>query len=659
MTQDAGMMEGNGQPVSSFWRGAMHILGGAAAASTARNAGEAIYRGAQVGNALQNSYIKDQQFRYGLQRQSQMDQMKAQQHEMDLKLKQKRLDQYETDKADDSFMRKLQMIDSLTAPTAMQNKRATMSRLTARQPTDGSLTYPIDQPRAERIIESTQSPQKLAKLKGLIFAFTESRNGSKAAQEYVDILGPELGISVEKTKDGTEYIKDKYLGTFPLDYESAHKIFERRKAMLESEESQLADMHRMRHLPAQGAMLHLDKRINELKLNIENPDKSRFLSQYAQEISNNPVQSALLDLAHPMDRLVKGKDGEMSKMEMQELANKFKKAGIKHNYDAETNEHFIDGKAFNDAINRFNPNERFSLLPEGQMVKVDDKLIATMFEDSGLNNLRDKYLSDMKQISDINDQNNANFLQSKLQAKKRDLMMSEEAKVYGDELAADSKERIKLRDIKAGKYSKYSFDEIAENVSFKVDDKEFRLRDNPQILDVIENRATAELYKARSKNTEFKEMAKDFKNSYGIDLKDAIKDASIPDVNGEAPVQDEAFDFMKSWLRQNSDLSKTFESKFFENAKKRMLRSFLKNPGENLKAMQAINNFNNAQHAINAQRQKYNQAGFKNKKDKLSHWIKDAKSNSPIVEKDQPVKVNKKVQQKKAPHSIFDPIPMK
>ncbi len=469
MTQDTGMDQGNGMPTSNFWRGAMHIVAGGLAGVSGRDGNDAIFRGAQIGSSLQNSYIKDQQFQQGMRDRKKYNQYRDEQHELDTEYKRKRNDLMGARDADNEFMSDIKMMESLSSSRAMGYKGQSMSRLTARKPTDGSLTYPVNEKDAERIQSISKGHETLSEIDMLVYSMYESESGqSKKASKFAKILGMKHGVSIETGESGNRFIKTKF-GAFPLELESAKKIKALYEKDVTSQEAKLSDIWSTRQTAYSGAQKHILGKMDDL--NLDSKDKIIRAEEYAKKIASNPVQSKTMDFVHTFDRLVRSKDKEFSALEKAEVVNKLKKSGIEFHM-SDKGEPYINAKQFDDAVNRLNPGERVEVIGGTEMVKVDEKLVSLMYGKSGLDNLSKEFTDKAKSDSNKRDQAIAQRAQQEFDMDLQGKMNTQKASVFGKELDDNRKQARLEKDILKKRWSKADPEQIMDTFQFKETERE-------------------------------------------------------------------------------------------------------------------------------------------------------------------------------------------
>lgn len=466
MTQDTGQKN----PMdSSFWRTATHIVAGAAAGIGAKDGGQAMRNGVYVGTALQNSYLKEKEFEYNRNAREKYNAQREETMELDNKLKRARLDQYENNQKDDDFLGELKAINSLMGGRTMSYRQPTFRRITASQPTEKmGVDYPLDEKEAERIESINKYSETMANVDAFMLS-TEHflTKGGRQSEIMSKTLGTKLDMKVVTLGDGSKAVKTPF-GFFEATHENASKIKALYQEKKLAEEQKLVQMRRARHTAASGAQSYLLKHMNEL--NLDTKEKIHFAEKYSQEVAGKPHMARTMDFAHTANRLIKAKDKEFSQTEKAELVNKLKKSNVKF-HQSDKGEYYIDGKTFNDYVNRFNNGERIEVMSDS-MQKVDENLISQMYGKAGIDNLAQNLLGEAKGYSDRRSEAQAQEMKAGLsiyaQKERIKAQASEEADLMKDQI----KEQKTQRDIVKGKWSKSSPEEIMETLEFNATERE-------------------------------------------------------------------------------------------------------------------------------------------------------------------------------------------
>jgi hypothetical protein len=466
MTQDTGQAN----PMdSSFWRTATHIVAGAAAGIGARDGGQAMRNGVYVGTALQNSYLKEKEFEYNRAAREKYDAQREESMELDNKLKKQRLELYENKQKDDDFLGELKAINSMMGSQVMRNRQESFRRITASHPgAQEGLFYPLDEKEAEKIESVTKYSETMANVDAYMLA-TEHylTKGGKQAELMHKALGAKLGLSI-KTLDNGEKVVLTPFGTFPANYQNASKLKKMFHDKKLAEEQLLIQMRRTRHTAASGAQSYLLKHMSDL--NLDSKDKLLIAQQYSKEIAGKPHMARTMDFAHTANRLIKSKDKEFSETEKAELVTKLKKANVNF-HRSNKGEYYIDGKSFNEYVNRFNNGEPIKVMSDS-MQKVDENLVSQMYGRAGIDNLAQNLLKEAEGYSEKRTQDQASQLQSELSKYAQKKRIDAQADIEADLLKEQAVTQKRTKDIVSGKWSKSSPEEIMETLKFNTTERE-------------------------------------------------------------------------------------------------------------------------------------------------------------------------------------------
>ena len=508
MTQDTGQSN----PMdSSFWRTATHIVAGAAAGIGAKDGGEAMRNGVYVGTALQNSYLKEKQFEYNKTAKEKYDAQREESMELDNKLKRARLEQYENSQKDDDFLGELKAINSLLGGQTMSYRQPTFGRITTSQPTERmGLDYPLDEKEAERIESINKYSETMANVDAYMLS-TEHylSKGGKQSEIMSKALGAKLDMKIVTLGDGSKAVKTPF-GFFEATHENASKIKALYQEKKLAEEQKLIQMRRTRHTAASGAQSYLLKHMNEL--NLDTKEKIHFAEKYSQEVAGKPHMARTMDFAHTANRLIKAKDKEFSQTEKAELANKLKKANVKF-HQSDKGEYYIDGKSFNDYVNRFNNGERIEVMSDS-MQKVDENLISQMYGRAGIDNLAQNLLTEAKGYSDRRTESQEAQLQSELGKFAQQARIASQAKAEAELMKEQVKGQKTQSDIIKGQWSKSSPEEIMNALQFNATEQEAY---HKQLAEEMSRRFSDKKGYMKTLKSEYKELTGEELNLETID----------------------------------------------------------------------------------------------------------------------------------------------
>ncbi len=452
MTQDTGMKEG-----FDWSSSALHILAGAAAGIGAKDGGEALQRGVYVGTALQNSRLKQRQFEQNSRDQEKFGKLKEEQMVLDNQYKQKRLDMMDAEK-DSGFLKRFQMLRSVTAPRAMSYRKSTFDRITQPVDTDGAMTYPLDEKDAEFVESVNKFAETEADTDALVYSLVQAEGGDKEAEFISKALGVKYGISTEVDSNGNKFFKTPY-GAFPAEYASADKLKKRIREEKMAVEKKVTDLRRTRHLASSGAQKHMLN--NMMESNLDSKQKVHIAEQYAKEISGNPIMARSQDFAHTAKSILEAKDPRMVQFELAELTTKLKKGNVSYHQNPKDGSYYVNGKEFNDYVNRYNSGDKVNVMPEGDgMIKVDENLVKDIYDRSGLNNLSDSYMSQVDKMSESRQNQMKVALQSELGMYAQKERLESDIKRESDIKSEEITDQRKAQKIQKGDWSKASPEEV-------------------------------------------------------------------------------------------------------------------------------------------------------------------------------------------------------
>jgi hypothetical protein len=462
---------------SIFNRGALHILTGAIAGWGARDGGEALERGVRVGSALQNSYLREKQFNQNQQDSQRYNDLREKSMNLDMQYKQKRLDAMDQEESGNLFYKRLDAMNRMSQQQTAGYRKEYVTGASQPRPTDG-VTYPVSEKQAELIDNMTKGSETLADLNSLMYSMHEAEtSNSKSVKEEAGFmskaLGLKHGISVIDTPNG-KIIKTRH-GNFPFSYESADKIRKAYENDVNSSRGKLEDIYRTRNNATSASQKFLMKNLADLHLD---PKQSLLIAQqYSSDIAQNPVMERSMDLANRLDRLISVKDPKFAQMEKTELVNLLDKAEVKYMKSSDDGQYMINAASLNDYINRFNGGQRVEVADDmgvlGAMIPVDANLVKDIFNRSGLNNLKDTYINEAKDISD----RRVKAMTQATQASFGEYAMKEEfkaglairEKVATDEALTASKQR---RIVEKNDWTGASPDEVMDSYNFNVTERE-------------------------------------------------------------------------------------------------------------------------------------------------------------------------------------------
>jgi len=581
---------------SGFNRSALHIIAGAAGAIGSKDGMEAMQRGVAIGSGLQKSYLREKEFENNRRRQDDEDVRRDERHDLDMQIGESRLEQAEAS----TFHRRLSTVQALTSKKTQQYRRNFYDRVTRRQPTDGTLTYPIDEPMADQIEQHTKSSETRSNMDALFFSMNAARDGSspaaqKEAKFMSDVYLMKAGGTIIKGESG-DFVKFDWTDkAYPVTMASAREIKKDLDIKLKAEEDKIVDLYKTRNLANSGAQIHILNRLNRAGGDnsvIGGTEKALFAEQYAKEIAQSPLQTRSMGMAHSMKRLLSGQDKESSQFERAELVKQFEKAGIKWDQYKTNGKFVINGKQMNDYFNKFNDGPRITVAPEDEQVIVNDRLIKMMFDNSGLNNLSDKYVDKAVQFAGQKEQQIKAQMQAKFGAQmdegRRDNQLAFEKKRG----LAQVDKSIISDDIKSGAFSKYSYGEIIDNGKINIKGKdgkpvEVNARQVPGLVERIDYLADKKFGKEISRKTNSAGLQAKYRNEFGMSLKHVLlgsekdKDGNPVDDNGEGAAR------LKQALRwvseQKEDIKKQYDGRKLESMKKSFYRTLQRNPDKWIK----------------------------------------------------------------------------
>jgi hypothetical protein len=613
---------------TGFGRAAMHIMAGAAAGIGGRDGADALARGIQVGTALQGSYLRDEQFKRDSRRQQEGDELRRVGLRLDNQYKQKRLENAFDD--DGKFLRNFQVLRNLTAGQTMKYKRESFERLTRRQPSDGTITYPIDENQAGAMQRISKGAETLSELDVLFFSLDQAESGNEQAKFISRALLTKSGMKVITADSGNRFIKTPF-GTFPFEHDSAAKI----KALYERDifanEQKLQDIWQTRGKASSGAQKFMLNRIGGMDLDAK--QSIQVAETYARDVASNPLQARSLNFAHTADRVLNQKDPGMLQYELPELLAEFKRGSVEF-HQAKNGDFYVDGKSFNRYINKFNSGDDVKILDEAN-VKVDKNMIEDIMNRSGLNSKAEQYIQDAATISNMRSNSKAQAMEAEFAADFRKKISTQRAAAAGEGFKEEAAQNRIQRDIKQGRLAKHSFETIVDNLTYPVTEEiwnvekaqletvvtgEIPISQNPELIEEFENDAAKFAFRAKKNARSFNRFAAAYKNQFGGDLRKVIDSKS--DEPKDIEDRKQAFSWMK---QQGEEFSKIITDKTVETFKKNQIRKFMRNPQkfikERLGQRQAVQGFNEQQQRAVEQQKKFNRDNAETASDITSRII--------------------------------------
>jgi hypothetical protein len=592
LTQDQGG-SGSGFFDSGFNRAALHVIAGAGASIGSRDGVQALQRGAKIGSHLQNSYLKEKQFEENKRRQAESDVMRRERHDLDIQLGEARLGQA----AKSDFFSKLKATQALTQSRTSQYDRGFYNRVTKRQPTDGSLTYPIDEPMADRIKAHTRGSESRSNMDALFFSMDQAMNNpnpaaQKEAKFMSEIFLQKAGGTIIKGESGDFVRFDWSDKAYPVNHASAREIKKDLDIKLQSEEDKIVGLYQTRNTAISGSQIHILNRLDASGAggSLNTTEKALYAEQYSKEIASNPLQSRTMELAHKMKRLITGADKKSAQFEMAELSATFEKAGIKWDQYMSNGKFVVNGKQMNDYFNKFNRGTRVNVAPDEDQVIVDEDLVKRMFETSGLNNLSDRYVDQAVSIAGKRDQAQAAQMEAKYGDQIRSGRISTQLAVEKQDALAGASDRRLMRDISKGKIAEHSYEKVKDNLVLDFGKgQQANFRDIPGLSETVDFMADRKFAAEMTKKSSFGELSKKYKDQFGFNLKHVLMGA---DTDGDVS-EEQASSLLRnalSWMAtQDASIKKQYDGNKLESMRKAEVRKVIRNPRGYIEAMRGRN----------------------------------------------------------------------
>jgi len=387
-----------------FGKAALSVLSGAAAGAGTSNIGLGFGAGLatveQQRERERQRAIQDRQ----LQQRDVLTQQRIESGELGIQEQRARAQQRIDQQATSGFKEEFDAIMKLNEPNRMRYQKDNISKATRKLQTDGALSYGMNEIQGELIDSRTRASDTMALTDAYLFSLhrsiTSTNPAERAAADRMQrIIGLQLGNEyVPAQGNKPAMIKTDY-GIFPAELASAQKIKDATHAEVESVRKNYEHHFRTRNLIGYAAEDTMYQGMANM-FDLKTGQLGKFAQGYLDEVQGNDFLGRNLTVAHGMDRILKGKDPDQTKYELAELSNILDKAGVKYHPDP-NGDFFIDAGGFNKFVNQYNTlDNKVSVLDKTGMVKVDEDLVKKIYNRSGLNSARDRWIGRAQTLND-------------------------------------------------------------------------------------------------------------------------------------------------------------------------------------------------------------------------------------------------------------------
>jgi len=397
-TQDSGDFD--------FGKAALSILSGAAAGASTSNIGAGFGAGLasveQRRERERQSVIQNRQ----LQQQDTLTQQRIESGELKLEEQRQGFQRRQDQQAVSGFEQELQMMSKLGEQNRIRYQKEYSSKATRPIETDGSITYGLDEDRTGLIDSHTRASKTLANVDSYVVSlerFLTSNNPAekKAAERMQRILGAELGYKYVPAQDGhLEQIKTPH-GTFPVEFASAAKIKGFATRDVEANRKNYEHHNRTRSETGYAAQRTMYRAMEEMP-DLSSNEAAGIAQGYQNAVQGNDYLSRNLKAGHTMDRLLKDKDPNQRKAEMISLSNIFDKGNV--DYVPDPNGDFlVDAESYNKWVTKYNRgDQKINVIDDTGFVRVDEEFVNKVFNRSGLNSLKEKWVGQARSMNSRN-----------------------------------------------------------------------------------------------------------------------------------------------------------------------------------------------------------------------------------------------------------------